>query len=437
MQSYQLGLTGFLALLVLIALRMPIAFALLLTGTLGVILINGADASFGILSTALYSVVASFTWTAVPLFLLMGYFAFHAGLTREAFDVASLWLNRLPGGLSMATVSACALFGACSGSGVAAAGALGRITIPEMLRHGYDRKLATGSIASAATLAVLIPPSIVLVIYAVFVQESVGRLLMAGYIPGVLSALLLMGMVYVRVKLNPSLAPLVAERITWRQRFAGLRRIWGIMVLILAVMGGIYTGFVTATEAAALGAVAALILMAVARQLTWPNFRESAFDTARTSAMLFLLIIGASVFSTFMALSGLPDRLVQLIIGADLSAYGVIAIVVAVYLFLGCFMDSTSMMLLTLPVLLPILNKLDINLVWFGILVVKLTEMGAITPPFGITVYVVKGVVGDAIPLEEIFRGIGWFLVMEFLTLLLLSFFPQISLFLPNLMLGK
>src|SRR5919202_396170 len=174
--------------------------------------------SFVILSTALYSVVASFTWTAVPLFLLMGYFAFHAGLTREAFDVASLWLNRLPGGLSMATVSACALFGACSGSGVAAAGALGRITIPEMLRHGYDRKLATGSIASAATLAVLIPPSIVLVIYAVFVQESVGRLLMAGYIPGVVSALLLMGMIYVRVRVDPKLAPVVGERVTWGQR---------------------------------------------------------------------------------------------------------------------------------------------------------------------------------------------------------------------------
>ena len=437
MQPYQLGLVGFVALLLLIALRMPIALALLLTGTAGTVLINGPTASFGILSSGLYSVVASFTWTAVPLFLLMGYFAFHAGLTTQAFNVASLWLNRLPGGLAMATVSACALFGACSGSGVAAAGALGRITIPEMLRYGYDRKLACGSIASAATLAVLIPPSIVLIIYAVFVQESVGRLLMAGYIPGIVSALLLMALIYVRVKLNPALAPTVEQRITWRDRLVGLRGVLGILVLILAVMGGIYTGFVTATEAAAIGAVAALILMTLAGQLNWPNFRESIFDTARTTAMLFLLVIGASVFSTFMALSGLPDRLADMIVGANLSAYGVIAVTVAVYLFLGCFMDSTSMMLLTLPVLLPILNELDINLIWFGILVVKLSEMGAITPPFGITIYVVKGVVGDAIPLEEIFRGIGWFLAMEFVTLLLLILFPQLSLFLPNLMMGR
>ena len=431
------GVLGFVALVVLIALRMPIAFALLLSGVAGVVALAGPDAGWNTIAASLYSGVASFTWTAVPLFLLMGYFAYHAGLTSKAFEVASLWLNRLPGGLAMATVSACALFGACSGSGIAAAGALGRITIPEMLQRGYDKKLATGCIAAAATLAVLIPPSILLVIYAVFVQESIGRLLVAGYVPGLISALLLMAMIYVRVKLNPRLAPAITTPVSWRQRLAGLGGSWGILVLILAVMGGIYSGFVTATEAAAVGALAALVLMTLQGALNWPNFRESIFDTARTSSMLFLLIIGASVFSTFMALSGLPDLLVSIIVSGNMSAHGVIAIVIVVYLFLGCFMDSTSIMLLTLPVLLPVLIKLQINLVWFGIIVVKLSEMGAITPPFGITVYVVKGVVGDAIALEDIFRGIGWFLVVEFVTLLLLVFIPQLSLFLPNTMLGR
>jgi tripartite ATP-independent transporter DctM subunit len=437
MENYQLGLLGFVALLILIALRIPIAFALAVVGTGGLLLLIGERATFALLAAQLYSSVANHTLTAVPLFLLMGYFAYHAGLTRAAFDTTRLWLARLPGGLAMASVAGCALFGACSGSGVAAAGAMGRVTIPEMLRYHYDRRLACGSIAAAATLAVLIPPSIVMVVYAILTEQSIGRLLMAGYLPGILSAFILMAMIYVRVKRNPALAPDVPFVITWRQRLGSLREVWGITLLICLVLGGIYLGFVTATEAAALGSLGALVLMAAARQLNWATFKDALFETARTTAMIFLLLIGASIFTGFTAVSGLPQKLSQTIADANLSVGGVLLIVSLVYIFLGCFLDSISMMLLTIPVLLPILTQLKVNLIWFGIIIVKLVEIGCITPPFGITVYVVKGVVGKTIPLEEIFRGIWWFLIMELLTLLILIWFPEISLIVPNTMLGK
>jgi C4-dicarboxylate transporter, DctM subunit len=437
MESYHIGLLGFVVLLILIGLRLPIAFALALVGLGGLFMLAGHEAAFAMLSTQLYSSVANNALTAVPLFLLMGYFAFHAGLTRAAFGAARIWLAGAPGGLAMATVAACALFGACAGSGVAAAGAMGRVAIPEMLRYGYDRKLACGSIAAAATLAVLIPPSIVMVVYAIIVEASIGRLLMAGYLPGLLSAVILMAMIYVRVKFNPALAPEVPFKVTWVERLASLRDVWGITVLILLVLGGIYSGFVTATEAAALGALGALILMIAAGQCNARTFKDALLETARTTAMIFLLLVGASIFTGFMAISGVPQKLAEIIADANLSIGMVLAIICVVYVFLGCFLDSISMMLLTLPVLLPLLATLNVNMIWFGVVVVKLVEIGCITPPFGITVYVVKGVVGNAVPLEDIFRGIWWFLAMEILTLIILIMVPEISLFLPNIMLGK
>lgn len=437
MESHYVGLLGFVVLLALIGLRVPIAFALTLVGFGGLLILSGTDATFALLASQMYSSVANNTLTAIPLFLLMGYFAFHAGLTRACFDTARLWMARLPGGLAIATVAGCALFGACAGSGVAAAGAMGRVSIPEMLRYGYDRKLACGSVAAAATLAVLIPPSIVMVVYAILTEVSIGRLLLAGYIPGILSALILMAMIVVRCSLDPSLAPQVTIKITWSDRFKSLKNIWGITLLIALVLGGIYTGFVTATEAAAIGALGAFVLMITARQLNRATFRDSMLETGRTTGMIFLLLVGASIFTGFMAISGVPQILAELIIDGKYSMWTVLAIICVVYLFLGMFLDSISMMLLTLPVLLPVLKALDIDMIWFGIIVVKLVEIGCITPPFGITVYVVKGVVGNTVSLEDVFRGIWWFLAMEIFTLLVLIAFPVISTILPDMMLGK
>lgn len=437
MESHHIGMLGFVVLLGLIGLRVPIAFALTLVGLGGLVILSGPDATFALLASQMYSSVANNTLSAVPLFLLMGYFAYHAGLTRACFDTARLWLARLPGGLAIATVAGCALFGACAGSGVAAAGAMGRVSIPEMLRYGYDRKLACGSVAAAATLAVLIPPSIVMVVYAILTEVSIGRLLLAGYIPGVLSALILMAMIMYRCSRNPSLAPAVPIKITWADRLRSLKDIWGITLLIGLVLGGIYTGFVTATEAAAIGALGAFILMITAKQLNRVTFRDSMLETARTTGMIFLLLVGASVFTGFMAISGVPQLLAEAIVEGKYSMWTVLFIICMAYLFLGMFLDSISMMLLTLPVLLPVLKGLDMDLIWFGIIVVKLVEIGCITPPFGITVYVVKGVVGNSVPLEDVFRGIWWFLAMELLTLGILIVFPDISTILPDTMLGK
>ncbi len=437
MESHYIGLLGFVVLLGLIGLRVPIAFGLTLVGFGGLLILSGPDATFALLASQMYSSVASNTLSAVPLFLLMGYFAFHAGLTRACFDTARLWLARLPGGLAIATVAGCALFGACAGSGVAAAGAMGRVSIPEMLRYGYDRKLACGSVAAAATLAVLIPPSIVMVVYAILTEVSIGRLLLAGYIPGILSALILMLMIMVRCSRNPGLAPAVPFEITWADRIKSLKNIWGITLLIAVVLGGIYSGFVTATEAAAIGALGAFVLMITGKQLNRATFRDSMLETGRTTGMIFLLLVGASIFTGFMAISGVPQKLAEVIVEGKFSIWTVLAIICVAYLFLGMFLDSISMMLLTLPVLLPVLRELDVNMIWFGIIVVKLVEIGCITPPFGITVYVVKGVVGNTVSLEDVFRGIWWFLAMEILTLVILIMFPVISTILPDTMLGK
>jgi tripartite ATP-independent transporter DctM subunit len=437
MPKLAVALIGLAALIGLIAIRTPVAFALALVGFVGLVWIGGQGLAVTFVGGDLFSAVATFSLTAVPLFLLMGHFAYHAGLTRAAFEAARIWLSRMPGGLAMATVLACAIFGAASGSGIAAAAALGRITVPEMLRYGYDKGLATGTIASAATLAVLIPPSVVMIIYAVFTEQSVGRLFIAGIVPGLISAFLYIAMLYVRVRLKPELAPSIDYRPTWGDHLRAFSQVWGLALLFLLVIGGIYTGFVTAAEAGAIGAFGAFLLMALARRLKWNTFRESVVATARTTGMIFLLFVAATIFTRFVALSGVPQVLSGLII--DLGAPPIVLLIAlcVLYIFLGMFLDSISMMLLTLPVLLPILIDLDVNLIWFGVLIVKVVEIGAITPPFGVTVYVIKGVVGDQVRLEEIFRGVGWFLVMDLIMLALLIAFPAISLWLPETMMGR
>jgi C4-dicarboxylate transporter, DctM subunit len=437
MDDIYVALVGFLVLIALIAIRMPIAFALAMVGFGGLLWEGGPALAFTFLGGDLFSSVATFSLTAVPLFLLMGHFSYHAGLTRAAFDAARIWSSRLPGGLAMASVLASAIFGAASGSGIAVAAALGRIAVPEMLRYNYDKGLATGSIAAAATLAVMIPPSVVMVIYAVFTEQSVGRLLIAGVVPGLLSAALYMAMLYVRVRMNPSLAPDIPFRPAWSDHLRALSQVWGIMLLFALVIGGIYTGFVTASEAGALGAFGAFVLMVLAGKLNWATFRDSIVETARTTGMIFLLFIAATVFARFIAITGVPQLLAEYIVASGASYIVLLIGLCILFVFLGMFLDSISMMLLTLPVLLPILIQLDVNLVWFGILLVKLVEIGAITPPFGVTVYVMKGVVGDQVRLEQIFRGVTWFLIMDIVMLGLLIAFPAIALWLPDQMMGK
>ena len=446
MDPFLLGMIGLGAMLLLVALRVPIAFGMAIVGFIGMIFAvgwqegedfdfeRGWDAAFAYAAVEPFSFIASFPIVAVPLFLLMGYVAFHAGFTRDIYDTARVWMSRLHGGLAMASVAGCAMFAAVSGSSLATAAAMGKLAVPEMLRHKYDKGLATGVVAASGTLGSLIPPSILMILYGIFTEESVGQLLMAGLIPGILSALIYMAMVWIRARANPYFAPR-GERSNWVEKITAIKGTWSIIALFIIVMGGIYSGIVTPTEAAAAGAAGAWILGFLARRLNIEKSKNALIETARQSANIFALVLGAKIFVGFIALTGVAAELTIWAGHLDVPPLMILLSLSVIYIVLGTFMDPLGMMLLTLPVVTPVIQDLGYDLVWFGVIMVKFLEIGLITPPVGLNVYILKGVVGDAVPLETIFKGILWFLAMDIVTLAILIGFPEISLWLPSLLL--
>jgi len=436
LETWVIGVFGILLLLVLIAFRIHVAFSLASVGLAGYVVIMGWRPTEGLVGLVPYSFIASFILTTVPLFLLMGYLAHHAGMTRNVYETARLWLSRLPGGMAIASVAGCAVFAAACGSSLATAALMGRIAIPEMLRYRYDKGLAAGCVAAAGTIGSLIPPSILLILYGVMTETSIGPLLIAGFIPGVLSALIYMGMIWIRASRNKALGPMVKETITWRQRLVSLKGTWGVPFLFVLVIGGIYLGLFTPTEAGGVGAFGAFIIALFTRKLNLANFKESLSDTVRSTSQIFAIALGAAIFTKFMGVSGLPSTICESITSANIPPISVVIGLSFVYMFLGMFLDPIGVMLLTLPIVFPVMEGLGFNLIWFGVIMIKYLEIGLITPPVGLNVYVIKGVVGTSIPLEDIFRGIGWFLAMDVLTLAILIALPQISLFLPNTMMG-
>ena len=432
----------------LIAVRVPIAFCMAFIGFFGIILAvgwpaggdfdfqRGFDAAWAYIAFEPFSFIANFPIIAVPLFLMMGYVAFHAGFTKDIYYTARVWLSQLNGGLAMASVAGCAMFAAVSGSSLATAAAMGKLAVPEMLRYKYHPGIATGVVAASGTLGSLIPPSILMVLYGIFTEESIGQLLMAGLIPGVLSAAIYMGMVWIRATINPELAP-KAESVSWTDRFIALKGVWSILVLFLIVMGGIYSGIVTPTEAAAAGCAGAWILGFITRRLTKEASKDAAIETAKQVANVFALVLGAKIFVGFVALTGVAGDLTGWATNLDVDPIWILLSLSLVFVVLGTFMDPLGMMLLTLPVVTPVIQDLGYDLVWFGVIMVKFLEIGLITPPVGLNVYVLKGVVGDAVPLETIFKGILWFLAMDILTLVVLILYPEISLWLPQQIIGS
>jgi C4-dicarboxylate transporter DctM subunit len=435
-ETWVIGLFGIIVLLILIAFRVHVAFALAIVGIGGYFEIMGWKATAGLVGIVPYGFIACFVLTTVPLFLLMGFMAHHAGLTTDIYRTARIWLARVQGGLAIASVAGCALFAAACGSSLATAAMMGRVAIPEMMRHKYDPGLSTGCVAAAGTIGSLIPPSILLILFGAMTETSIGRLLIGGFIPGILSALIYMGMIYFRALRNKELCPTVEEEVTWRDRFISLKGTWGILALFLLVIGGIYLGFFTPTEAAGVGATGAFLIALILGKLTWTNFKDSLTDTVRSTSQIFAIALGAALFTKFMAVSDLPSVICQAILGLKVHPALIVTGLSIVYVFLGMFLDPVGVMLLTLPIVYPVMEGLGYNLVWFGIIMIKYLEIGLITPPVGLNVYVIKGVVGDTVPLETIFRGIGWFVAMDILTLAILIVFPQITLFLPNSMMG-
>lgn len=434
MTNLDIGVAGVAAALLMIALRVPIGVSLGLVSTVGVSVMLSPRVAWGLLSATPFDFVGDWSLTAAPMFLLMGYIATATGLTNGLFTAMRIFLSRLPGGLAVASVGACTLFAAASGSSVATAAAMARIATPQMLRHNYDRGLATGVIAASGTLGSLIPPSVLLVLYGVYAQVSVGQLFMAGLIPGLLSALLYGGMIVGRCWVTPSLAGRVDETFTRDQKLAAVKDIWPLPVLVASVIGGIFLGVFSPTEAGALGAATAFLIAFVRGKVNRAAIADALSSTAVSAASIFLILIGSVLFTRFLALSGVPSAFTGLLLGVSDSPLWILFAVVVIYLVLGMFIDSIGLLLLTLPFILPLADAAGMNLIWFGIIVIKLLEIGLVTPPVGLNVYVIKGALGDQVTLSQVFRGVGWFVGMDFVALALLVAFPALSLWLPTLM---
>lgn len=434
MDRLEIGFAGLAAVLALIALRVPIGLVLVIVSFCGIWAATNLNAAWGLVRAIPYQFIANWSFSAVPMFLLMGFVASNAGLTNGLFKAMRILLRRLPGGLACSTVGASALFAAASGSSVATAAAMSRIAVPEMLRAGYDRGLATGSVAAAGTLGSLIPPSILMILYGIFTQTSIGGLFMAGFIPGVLSALIYMMMIVVRARLNPSLAPPLAEEPGPGELRAALREVWPLPTLILGVLGGIFTGVFTPTEAGAVGAGLAFAIALARGTLTIGVARSALREAATGTSVIFVIAMGASMFTSFMGLTGLPRVIADAMLSVGSDPLTLILMIAVIYIVMGMFIDSIGLMLLTLPVLIPLLGAADVNMIWFGIIVIKLLEIGLITPPVGLNVYVISSALRGAVPLTTVFRGALWFLAMDIVTLALLIAFPALVLWLPGLM---
>jgi len=433
-QNEIIGLYGIGALVVMLLLRMPIGISLIAVSFSGIWATVGLRPAWGLLTAVPYDFAAKWTLSAIPMFLLMGYICFHAGLTKGLFEACRVWLVRLPGGLAVTSVFASAGFASVTGSSIACAAAMGRIAVPQMIANRYDPALATGSIAAAGTLGALIPPSILLILYGIFVQVPINQLFVGGAIIGIITALSYVFIIIARVMYNPMLAPRIDETPPMRERIAKLLDTWPIIILVTLVLGGMFSGLFTATEAAAVGALLALMFSALRGQLTKEATWRSIVDTLSTTGTLFIISVGANLLTRFLALTGTSELIASTIISLELSGVALLVGITLLYLLLGMFLEPLGAMLLTLPVLLPILDKANIDLIWFGIFLVKLLEVGMITPPIGINVFVIKSAVGNLASLGTIFRGVIWFIVADLAVVALIIAAPEIITYLPSLM---
>lgn len=433
MTDVEIGLAGLGILFFLIAMRVPIGVALIAVSFGGLWYLMSWRVAWGAIAVMPYQFAANWVLSSVPMFLLLGFVCYHTNLTRGMFHAARVWTSALPGGLAIAAIFGSAGFAAVSGSSIACSAAMGRIAVPEMMRQKYDAELATGTVAVAGTIGALIPPSIIMILYGVIAQESISGLFLGGISAGVISAVGYVLVVLIRVKLNPALAPMHEGSAPLSERLAALKDTWPILLVMVGIFGGLFGGVFTPTEAGAIGAFLACLVALVRGDLNWSRFRLAAEETMVTTGALIVIAVGATLLTRFLTLSGAGDYLSETIIGAGASGPMLLLGIVLVYLLMGMFLEPIGAMLLTLPVILPIVSDAGWSLLWFGIILTKLLEIGMITPPIGMNVFVIKGVVGNLVTTSQIFRGVFWFLVMDLLVLALLSAFPEIILYLPGI----
>lgn len=430
------GLVGILIMIVLFTTRMPVAFVMGLVGFVGFSALTSVQGGLNMLSRSMYEVFVSYDLTTIPLFILMGQLAFNAGISRRLFSTAYHFFGHIRGGLAMATISSCTAFGAVCGSSPATAATMATVAIPEMKRFGYHDRLAAGAVAAGGGLGMVMPPSVVLIIYGVLTQQSIGQLFASGILPAFLLTALFILAVMIVCRRRPELGP-PGERFSWKERLKSLTGLLDTVIVFVVVMIGLFKGWFTATEAASVGAVSVLTLGLLRRQLNLALIMKSLDETLRTSCMILFLVAGAVVFGKFLAVTRLPFSAAAMVGGLDLPPLVIMTIIVAIYFIGGCFMDSLAMVMLTVPVFYPVVTSLGFDPIWFGIIIVMVTEMGVITPPVGINVYVVYGVATSMkqnIKLESIFRGIYPFLMATVVCVLLLCLFPQIVTWLPYIM---
>lgn len=432
MERIEIGFMGLAAVLALIGLRVPIGVAMGSTAFVGIAVMMGWRPAVGIAKGVPFNLIGDWNLSAVPMFLLMGFIAVEAGLTRGLFGAARIFLARIPGGLASSTVLASGLFASASGSSVATAAAFSRIAVPEMLASRYQPGLATGAVAAAGTLGSMIPPSVLMIVFGLMMDVSISTLFVAGIIPGILTGAMFILMITVRCWLNPEIAPPAQISVSPEEKRALLLDAWPLPILIAGVMGGIFTGLFTATEAGAVGAFLACLIAALRGRLTGPVVRKALIDTAAGTSSIFIIVVGAALFARFVALATIPTWVMGFFEGYDTLT--VILMICALFLLLGAVLESISIMLLTLPVLAPLMALHNIDMIWFGILTVKLLEIGLITPPVGMNVFVIKSAMGSSISLGTIFKGVSWFIAADIITMALLIAFPIITLWLPSMM---
>jgi C4-dicarboxylate transporter, DctM subunit len=431
MNDVTTGIAGIGLLLLLFVLKFPVAFAMALVGFLGFAYLAGVGPALAVLAKDIFETFSSYPLSVIPMFILMGNFAYASGISRRLFNTAYAWVGHFRGGLTIATVIACAGFAAICGSTAATAATMGQIALPEMKKYGYDSKLATGTVAAAGTLGILIPPSTIFIVYGIMTEGSIGKLFISGLLPGVILTfffVLTVGYLCIR---HPELGP-AGEPVTWVKRLKAFSGIVEAIILFLLAIGGLFLGWFSPTQAGAIGAAGALLIGVGRRQISWSGFVDACKEGLRTSCMVLFIITGATVFGHFMAISSIPFILADWIGNLPLPPMAIMAVIIFVYFLGGFFMDSMALIVVTIPIFFPLVMNLGFDPIWFGVIIVVVAEMGVITPPVGVNVFVIKGIAPD-IPLHVIFRGIFPFLGGLILLTLLLMIFPQIATYLPSL----
>jgi tripartite ATP-independent transporter DctM subunit len=431
-----IGVIGIVVMILVFMTRMPVAYVMAMVGYIGFSIMISGIGGLNLLSRNIYDVFSSYGLTTIPLFVLMGQWAFNSGISRRLYDTGYKFLGSTRGGLAMATVSACTAFGAVCGSSPATAATMATVGLPEMRRYKYADELSTGSVASGGGLGMIMPPSVVLIVYGILTEQSIGQLFVAGVMPAILVTILFIVSIYIRCRYAPEQGPR-GESFPWKVKIKSLLGMGETLIVFFMVMGGLFIGFFTPTEAAAVGSCGVLLVSVIRRQLTWEGFVTSLYEALGTSCMVMMLIAGAIVFGKFLAVTRIPFDIAEWVGGFNLPPFLIMAIIIFIYFIGGCFMDALAFVTLTVPIFFPVVMALGYDPIWFGIIIVMVTEMGVITPPVGINVYVVFGVarrvIGE-VPLESIFKGILPFLLAVIAGVIILMIFPWIILFLPNLM---